>query len=237
MPSTSVADLTGWAIKWRPVRRLAVPALAGAMLLLTLAYWWQSNLVHELAGIAMFGLVARHIHVNRAWIFRVFHGPYDSRRWLVTALHLGLLANMLLLVVTSLVISQSVFAFLPMPTNVTVRDLHWLGAYWLVMTVGIHLGLHWSRVMALARSVLRITTKSVLRSWVLRLLALILVLVGAWSWGTMGVGTKLSWGRSLDFWDFGRSVAPFFVHWASVLAMPSVLTHYIFKLQWSRPAD
>lgn len=236
MQSTSVGDLTRRAIRWKPVKRLAVPALAGALLLLTLAYWWQSNLVHELAGMAMFVLVARHIYVNRTWILRIFRGTYDGRRWLATALHLGLLANMLLLVATSLVISQSVFAFLPIPTNVTVRDLHWLGAYWLVVTVGIHLGLHWSRVMALARSILRITTKSAPRRWALRLLALVFVLIGAWSWSAMGVGTKLSWGRSLDFWDFSRSVAPFFVHWAGVLAMPAVLTYYVSKLRQTRAA-
>ncbi|WP_449397198.1 DUF4405 domain-containing protein [Devosia riboflavina] len=216
---------------------MAIPTLAGAMLLLTLAYWWQSNLVHELAGIAMFSLVARHVYVNRHWILRMFRGPYDGRRWLVTALHLGLLANMLLLVATSLAISQSVFAFIPVAANVTVRDLHWLGAYWLVITVGIHLGLHWSRVMALARSVFQIKTDCALRRWTLRMAASAFVLLGIWSWGAMGVATKLSWGRSLDFWDFSRSVAPFFAHWASVLALPAVLTHYLSKLRWARTAS
>jgi hypothetical protein len=231
-----MAEPTGGTINWKPVRRLAVPGIAAAMLLLTLAYWWQSNLVHELAGIAMFGLVVRHIYVNRAWMLRIFQGRYDSRRWLVTGLHLGLLTNMLLLVGTSLVISQTVFAFLPIPTNVTVRDLHWLGAYWLVMTVGVHLGLHWSRVMALSRSTFQIKTESALRRWTLRLAAFAFVLLGLWSWGVLGVGTKLSWGRSLDFWDFSRSVAPFFVHWASVLTMPAVLTHYSFWLVRTRAA-
>ena len=30
----------------------------------------------------------------------------------------------------------------------------------------------------------------------------------------------------LDFWNFRASVSPFFGHWAGVLALPAVLTHY-----------
>ena len=46
----------------------------------------------------------------------------------------------------------------------------------------------------------------------------------------MGLGTKLTWNVGLDFWDFSRSVAPFFAHWAGVLALPAIVTHYALQV-------
>ena len=57
----------------------------------------------------MWTLVVRHIYTNRGWFLRLFRGHYDARRRLAAALHVALMANMLLLVGTSLAISQSVW--------------------------------------------------------------------------------------------------------------------------------
>jgi hypothetical protein len=224
------------AIKWKVVRRLAITACAAGLLLLTYAYWWQSNLVHEIAGTIMFVLVGRHLYVNRAWFKNLLRGQYDLRRWIITTLHLGLAVNMVLLLVTSVVISQSVFQVLGFSDLVIVRDLHWLGAYWLAVTLGVHLGLNWTRVMALLRASLQIREPSVHRTWILRILALAVVVFGIWSWGVMQLGTKLSWSRSLEFWDFTTSVAPFFLHWAGVIAVPAVLVHALMRISASLPA-
>jgi hypothetical protein len=217
-------------IKWKPFRRLALTAAAGLLMLLTLAYWWQSNLVHEIAGLAMFGLVGRHIYVNRQSIVNLFHARSGGRGRVIAALHVALMANMLLLLLTSVAVSQSVFAPLPIPENVTIRDLHWLSAYWLVVTVGIHLGLHWHRAMALFRSSVRITKPSEPRTLALRAVAAAMIVAGLWSCGVMELPTKLSWSRSLAFWDFSTSVAPFFAHWGSVLAFPAIVAHYAQRL-------
>lgn len=224
-------------IKWKVLRRLAVAVGAGSLLLLSLAYWWQSNLVHEAAGVAMFGFVGWHIVSNRHWLLNLLRGRYDGRRRLIAALHIVLMANMIILIGTSVAISQSLFSALPIPKNVTVRDLHWVAAYWLVMTVGVHLGLHWARVMAMTRSTLRISQPSPMRTWLLRLAAMALVLFGFWSTGVMNLVTKLTWNYSLDFWDFNRSVAPFFAHWAGILALPAVATYYAMRLFFRFPDD
>lgn len=217
-------------IKGKILRRLLLPMCAAALLLLSLAYWWQSNLVHELAGTAMFVLVGRHIYMKRIWLLSLTRGRYDVRRWLSALLHLALIVNMLVLVATSVAVSQSLFAVVPLPENVTVRDLHWFGAYWLVMTVGIHLGLYWSRVMALMRSALGLNGTSHLRTWILRSMAMVLSALGIWSTGVMDLTVKLAWNRSLNFWDFNSSVLPFFAHWGSVLALPAILIYYVLKL-------
>lgn len=217
-------------IKWNVLGRLAVPLAAATLLLLCLAYWWQSNLVHELAGTAIFLLVAQHLFKNRRWLFNLQNGRYDGRRRAVVVLHAALALNMLMLLVTSVAVSQTLFAGLGIPGSVTVRDLHWVAAYWLMMTVGVHLGLHWSRVMAMLRSALRIQEPNRWRTLALRISAVAMAVFGAWSWSLLEVGTKLSWGYSISFWDFGNSVAPFFAHWLGVLTLPAVGTYYAFSL-------
>ena len=214
-------------IKWKPIRRLALAVGASLCLLLALAYWWQTNLVHELAGLAMFALVGRHVYLNRISLLNMFRGRSGEKGWVVSGLHLAFIANMLVLLATSLAISQSAFAWLPIPETVTVRDLHWVAAYWLVMTVGVHVGLHWSRVMAMTRSILRISGESTLRAWLLRILAAALAVFGIWSCGVLNLITKLTWNYSLDFWDFTASVAPFFMHWTGVLMLPAIVTYYL----------
>jgi hypothetical protein len=64
--------------------------------------------------------------------------------------------------------------------------------------------------------------------------ALALLILGAWSFGVMGLPDKLSWSRSIDFWDFSQSVTPFFAHWASVLVLPTIIVHYAMLIMQKR---
>ncbi|KLK91280.1 membrane protein [Microvirga vignae] len=208
------------------VKRLALPAAMAALLLLALAYWWLENLPHEIFGTALFALLAWHIAVNRIWFMNLFRGDYDRRRVITLVLHLLLIANMAVLLVTSIVISKSVFGLLPIPDSIYLRDVHWFAAYWVMIIVGVHLGLHWTRVMAMMRTTLRLSPDNPPRTFVLRIAAAILAGFGAWSFSVLGVWAKLTFTYSLDFWDFDASVTPFFGHWAGVVGLPAIITHY-----------
>ncbi|MPR05535.1 DUF4405 domain-containing protein [Microvirga tunisiensis] len=203
-------------------------------LLLSLAYWWLENVPHEIFGTAMFAFLAWHIVVNRLWFKNLFRGRYDGRRTLVLALNLLLLVNMVILLITSIVISKLLFSALPIPDSIYLREVHWFSAYWVMMIVGIHLGLHWVRVMTLSRSILGLSANSASRTMVLRVIAVLLAGLGAWSFSVLGVWTKLIFTYSLDVWNFKTSVTPFFGHWASIVALPAILTHYSMTLWRNR---
>ncbi|MFT3688450.1 DUF4405 domain-containing protein [Paenirhodobacter sp.] len=208
------------------VERLLLPGAMAVFLLLSLAYWWLENLPHEIFGTAMFALLAWHIAVNRRWFGNLVRGRYDGRRTVVVALHLLLIVNMLILLATSIVISKSLFSALPIPDSITLREVHWFSAYWVMMIVGIHLGLHWSRVMALSRSALGLSPHSAARRMTLRAATLAITGFGIWSWCVLGVWNHLTFTYSLDVWNFRASVTPFFGHWAGVMALPAIASHY-----------
>ncbi|MCM2404222.1 DUF4405 domain-containing protein [Rhizobium sp. S153] len=216
------------------VNRLALPAGMAVFLFLSLAYWWLDNLPHEIFGTALFAMIAWHIGVNRFWFKNLFRARYDVRRILIVLLHVALIANMAVLLVTSLFISKSVLAFLPIPDSIYLRDIHWFSAYWAMMIVGIHLGLHWTRVMALVRTALNISAPNVVRTWALRLAAVALAGFGLWSFSVLGVWAKLTFTYSLDFWNFTAAVTPFFWHWVAVVALPAIVVHYAAGLRKKR---
>ncbi|MGO8005839.1 DUF4405 domain-containing protein, partial [Rhizobium ruizarguesonis] len=53
-------------------------------------------------------------------------------------------------------ISRSVFAFLPLNGGPTAREIHILAAYWAFFLAAVHLGLHWSMIMAVIVGLLRV---------------------------------------------------------------------------------
>jgi hypothetical protein len=141
---------------------------------------------------------------------------------------------MLVLLITSVVISKSVFELLPIPDSIYLRDVHWFAAYWVMVIVGVHLGLHWSRVMAMMRTTLRLSPRNFARTSVLRIAAALLAGFGAWSFSVLGVWGKLTFTYSLDFWDFTAAVTPFFGHWAGVVSLPAIMAHYGMMVLGSR---
>lgn len=209
----------------RPLRRLFLPGAMAAFLLLSLAYWWLENVPHELFGTAMFALAAWHVHLNRRWFPALFRGRYDARRAVTAGLHLLLVVNMLILLGTSIVISKSLFSALPIPDSIYLREVHWFSAYWAIVVVGLHLGLHWDRVMTAGRTLLGLRPGAI-PATALRLAALCLAAFGIWSFSTLGVWNKLTFTYSIDVWNFRTSVAPFFGHWAGVAALPAIVAHY-----------
>lgn len=214
--------------------RLLLPTAMAVLLTFSLAYWWLENLPHELFGTAMFALLGWHLSNNRTWFRNLVRGRYDKRRMVVLGLHCLLIINMLVLLVTSVVISKALFAALPIPDSIYLREIHWFSAYWVMMIVGIHLGLHWVRVMAFCRSLPALNGPNLAGTWLLRGAAIMLFGLGCWSFLVLGVWEKLTFTYSLDVWNFKKSVTPFFGHWGCVVAVPAILTHYGMALWRAR---
>lgn len=205
--------------------RLLLPAVMAALLIAALGYWWLDNGLHEIFGTAMFGLLGWHLTMNGRWFLKLRSGRYDARRWVVLVTHVWLGITMTVLIVTSVLISRSVLSFAQFSNDVTIIELHWFSAYWVAIIVAVHAGIHWTRVMTVAGTVFRLSPSRT-RSGVLRLAALLLLSLGAWSFTVLGVWTKLMFGYSLEFWDFTSAVSPFFAHWTVVMAGVAVLSHY-----------
>jgi hypothetical protein len=212
--------------------RLAFDCTAASLLLIGLAYWWLGNVVHELAGTAMFLLLLAHNVFNRRWYGTVRKTRREPRGLFNVGVTFLLLIAMVALLITSVLISNTLSGVMPPFGGFTARQVHVLAGYWALVIVSIHLGLRWPMLMGLARNLFGIAQSSAARTLVLRILAAAIAIHGIWSSFALGVGTTLAMQVTLDWWNFEDGAAGFFVHRMAIAGFYMVLTYYTMK--WTK---
>ena len=210
--------------------RLALDSIAAGLLLVALAYYWLENTAHEWIGTGIFVLVIVHNIFNRRWWGGVTKTRREARGLFDVALTLSLLAVMLALLLSSLMISRTVFSFLQLDGGFTARQVHTFAAHWVLIFVSIHLGLRWQRVMHTVRSAFDLAEESTAHTVAFRVVAGAIAAYGLQSSFAMGVGSKLAFQMNLEWWDFETSAPGFFLHWISIVGLYVFLTHY--ALRW-----
>ena len=225
------------AARRRMTLRLMLSLVSASLLMLAMAYHWQGNVVHEIAGTLLFALVATHNVINRRWYGTLRKRGRDGRGKIDIAGTLLLLAMMSALLVTSLLVSETVFRFVSSQggDGFTTRQVHAFAGYWVLTLVAVHLGLRWPLLMAVARNRFRIEGPNRARTWMLRAVAASIAVAGANAWSALGVGAKLTLQLSLDWWNFEESAAGFFLHCVGYVGLVAALTYYPLVWLQRRP--
>lgn len=209
--------------------RLVFDFIAAGLLLFGLSYWWLCNIAHELAGTAMFLLVIVHNVFNRRWYGTIPKARREARGWFNIAVTFLLLVAMLALLVTSVLISNALSGIMSAYGGFTVRQIHTLAAYWVLVIVSVHLGLRWPMIMGVARKLTGISQTNAMRTLWLRVIAVPIAIHGVWSSFELAIGTKLSMQMTLDWWNFEESVAGFFIHCIALAGLYVCLTYFAMK--------
>lgn len=210
--------------------RLILDCVAASLLLVALAYDWLGNIAHEVIGTALFALLINHNIFNRRWYGALTRGWRRPGAIYSKVVTLALLVLMLGLLVTSIVVSRTLFSALPIPNPFIVRQLHALFAYLVIFIAGLHLGLQWSIVMRATRNALGIQTESRLRRYSLRLVAAMIAIYGLYSMTVIDIMSKLMMQVSLSFWDFETAALAFFLHIGAIVGLSAFVSHYMLKL-------
>jgi Na+/proline symporter len=209
--------------------RLVLDLLAAGLLLFAFSYWWLGNVAHEVAGTAMFLLLIAHNVFNRRWYGGLSKGRREAR-WLINmGVTFALATAMLALLITSILISNALSGVMSAYGGFTVRQIHTLAAYWVLVIVAVHLGFRWPMLMGVARNLCGIRRASTMRTVILRTVTMTIAALGVWSSFALGLGGKLSMQVSLDWWNFEESVAGFFAHCIAIAGLYIILTYYTMK--------
>ena len=209
--------------------RLVFDFVAAGLLLVALAYYWLDNTVHEIVGTGMFLLIIVHNVFNRRWYKTIPKSRHEARGLVNSSTILILAVTMLVLLVTSLMISRTVFSFLPFSGGFSTRQIHILVAWWALIIVSLHLGMRWSMLMNVARNLCGVRGASTTRTVVLRVIAAVTAIQGIRSSFDLGMGAKLTAQISIDFWDFNESTAGFFFHIVAIAGLYMAVAHYAMK--------
>jgi hypothetical protein len=209
--------------------RLVLDLVACSLLLVALAYDWLGNMAHEIIGAGMFLFLVSHNMFNRRWYGTVTKRTRAPRTILTKTINLSLLGTMLALLMTSVLISRDVFAFLPVNSTFTARQVHTLVGYLALLIASVHLGLHWTMLMGFVRGRLGITSE---RNWAtiaLRGIAALIAAYGTYSMFALNVGSKLLMQPTMEFWDFEVATPAFFGHLVAIIGLCTFAAHYTLK--------
>lgn len=105
----------------------------------------DSGLVHEVLGVVLFVMWAVHVVLNRAWVKAVLKGKYNALRIVRTIINAGVIVCVLFLMVSGVMLSTHVFAWLGIESGSNfARTAHLLASHWYLVLVSLHIGLHLS---------------------------------------------------------------------------------------------
>jgi len=178
--------------------------------LLLCAYAFQiiGRTAHIWVGIVIFVLFAVHIFINRNWFKMMFKGKYTIRRIAMTAVNILLVLAAVTMMITGVL---------------EARQIHTTTAYWFLLLIGIHLGLHWG-----------IFTKFINKNnfiiTVMRMLACLFAAFGVWSFFDRDMFAKMFLGFSFDYWPAERPSILFFAETLSIMGIYVFVVYYFMKL-------
>ena len=208
--------------------KLAVDAAMTVALLLLMAYGLVGEAAHEWLGMGMFILFLTHHVLNRKWLLAIGKGKYTPARMIQTLLAGVIFLCMLGSMVSGIFLSRYVFSFLPKHGGEELAgQVHIFCAYWGFVCMSLHLGLHWSMMLAMARKHLQ---PSPLRARCLRLAGWLWALYGAFAFHRRGVGLYLLLRSHFVFYDYSEPVIFFLIDYLSVMALFTLIGYYLSQV-------
>lgn len=207
--------------------KMLVDALMSLALLFLMGYQFWGNLAHEWVGAAMFVLFIVHHILNWNWYKTLFRGPCTLFRMVQILLDFAVLSAMICLMISGILLSNHVFAFLHLQGGTAMaRLLHMASSYWGFVVMALHLGMHWGIFIGVARKELRIGKASPKHSAVLRLMSASIALYGLTVFAKRNLLTYMLVQTQFVFLDFEEPVPLFYLDYLAMAGSCMFLSHY-----------
>lgn len=197
--------------------KISIDAAMTLALLLLMAYGLVGEAAHEWLGMGMFALFLLHHLLNRRWIRAVPQGRYAPPRIVQTALAGLIFLCMVGSMISGIVLSRHVFAFLPRHGGYELAGkLHILCAFWGFVLMSLHLGMHWNMLMTMARKHLQ---PSKIRTWALRIAGYSFATYGVVTFVRRDVGLYLLLKSHFVFFDYTEPLVRFLLDYLAVMSL------------------
>lgn len=147
-------------------------------------------------------------------------------RAMQTVVNLLLLAAMLGTMVSAVILSRAVFAFLPISGGIALaRPMHIFCSFWSFVLMALHLGLHWNMVLGMVRRAAGPVSSPALR-WTLRIGGAAVAVYGLYALVKNQIPSYLLLQSSFVFFDFERPLPLFFTEYLAIMGLFIFLAHY-----------
>mgnify|MGYP002524626023 CR=1 FL=1 len=204
----------------------------GMVLLLPLlmAYSLVGEAAHEYLGIGMVLLFIGHHILNIAWWKHIFRGKYTPLRVLGTTVNLTLAMIMLALPISGIMLSRHVFRFLHFGGTSVARTVHLLASYWGLVLMSFHAGMHGNVMMGIIRKTSHTQQPSKIRTWSLRVIAVLLAVCGVHAFVRNKISSCLFLQTQFVFIDFSQPVIQSLLEYCAITVLFIVAGYYAAKV-------
>lgn len=215
----------------KAIIKIVVDILMTAALLFVSGYQFWGEAAHEWAGAGLFVLFIAHNILNRNWYKNLFRGRYTTMRVFQLVVDLLVLAVMLIQMYSGIVLSRYVFDFLPIENGLALaRRLHILGAYWGILLISLHLGLHWNMILSMVRRGMKLKTPSKLRAVSCVCAGILIAGYGIFAFAKRDFLTYMLLRSEFVFLDYGEPPVLFYLDYLALMGLCIFISHYISKL-------
>lgn len=205
--------------------KIIIDVLMTAALLFLMPYELVGEAAHEWIGGGMLVLFVIHHILNRKWTGNLLKGKYTPLRMVQTALVLLVLVSILGSMISGIILSRHVFAFL----NITgaasfARNIHMICAYWGFAWMSLHLGLHWSMMIGMAGKMFE--KPSAIRKWIARAVALTIAGYGIYAFVKRDIGSYMMMQVHFVFLDYEEPLIFFILDYMAAMGLFVFIGHY-----------
>ena len=218
-------------MKSKQVAKIGVDAAMTLGMLFLMGYHLWGDTAHEWVGAGLFLLFILHHILNWRWWTGLFRGNYTTVRVLQTTINLLTLAAMLGLMVSGVILSSKVFAFLRIRGRMAfARRLHMAASYWGFLLMTAHLGLHWGMLLGMVQKAGKTKLPGRPASPWLTLLGVLVAAYGVAAMVKRDLATYLFLRAEFVFLDFSESKLLFYLDYLAVMGTFIFLAHFAAKL-------
>lgn len=217
-------------MKPKQILRLSVDIGMCLLCLMQAGYHLFRNVTHEQLGAVMFMLFLVHHFLNIGWYKSIFRRRYSAQRVFHVWLNLLLTLAMLGMLVSAMIISMRVFAFLGFRTSFFGRKLHMLSTSWGFVLMSMHVGIH-------AQNMVTRIQRCLMGRHCPNTIRILFFVVCAW--GVKVFIDRAVWQNlfaTIDyaFFDFNEQAWCYFVDSLAMMMMWAAVAYYVRKMLTDR---
>ena len=135
------------------IMKICMDVMMYSLFLLLMGQYLLRDAPHEWLGITAGMFFILHNLLNYKWYKAMFRGRYNAMRIVQTAVNILLLLAVLGCVISGIFASQYIFSVGIGSTIELGRFLHLVTTAWAFILMSVHLGLHWTNLIGLAKKV------------------------------------------------------------------------------------
>ena len=215
--------------------KMAVDICMTGLLLFLAGYQLWGEEAHEWAGAGMFLLFILHHFLNRGWYRTLWKGKYVPARILQLVINLLLFLNMIGQMISGIMLSRYVFAFLPLSGGMSfARLLHMASAYWGFVLMSLHLGLHWNMAAGRMAKIRLFSRPSRWRRIGVRTVGTAIAAYGLFAFLRRDLPTYLFLRTQFVFLDYSEPAVRFYLDYLAMMGFFIFAAHYLSRgLKWA----